>query len=100
MRAVWGSDLLVRVFAVCVCVWVCVCDRMHAMHALTGCPREIVRSRPRCTPLPPCSDAPGRGAVRCLIWLRTRVYDINRGLLVRMRLDGAEHGSVTIPVVR
>ena len=27
-----------------------------------------MRSRPRCTPLPPCSDAPGRGAVRCLIW--------------------------------
>ena len=26
-------------------------------------------SRPRCTPLPPCSDAPGRGAVRCLIWV-------------------------------
>ena len=52
----------------CVCVWVCVCDRMHAMHAITGCPGEIVRSRPRCTPLPPCSDAPGRGAVRCLIW--------------------------------
>ena len=68
MRAAWGSDLLLRLFAVCVCVWVCVCDRMHAMHAITGCPGEIVRSRPRCTPLPPCSDAPGRGAVRCLIW--------------------------------
>ncbi len=27
-----------------------------------------MRSRPRCTPLPPCSDALGRGAVRCLIW--------------------------------
>ena len=24
--------------------------------------------RPRCTPLPLCSDALGRGAVRCLIW--------------------------------
>ena len=22
---------------VCVCVWVCVCDRMHVMHAITGC---------------------------------------------------------------
>jgi hypothetical protein len=95
MRAAWGSDLLLRLFAVCVCVWVCVCDRMHAMHAITGCPGEIVRSRPRCTPLPPCSDAPGRGAVRCLIWEAAATLET-----FRMRLDGAEHGSVTIPVVR
>ena len=54
-------------FAVWVCVWVCVGGRMHAMHAITGRTWEIVRSRLRCTPLPPCRDDPGRGAVRCLI---------------------------------
>ena len=32
----WGG-VLVRLFAVCVCVWVCVCGRMHVMHAITGC---------------------------------------------------------------
>ncbi len=37
MRASWGGDLLVRLFAVCVCVWVCVGGRMHVMHAITGC---------------------------------------------------------------
>ena len=32
--------------------------------------------------------------------LHTGVCDINRGTLVRMRRDGAEHESVTIPVFR